>query len=57
VRAPDRWTSSQKRKEHVEPTASLVPTAAKSGELDAVVAALKAAPGVDGAAWTVSATS
>jgi putative Mg2+ transporter-C (MgtC) family protein len=43
--------------EHVELTASLVPTTADPAELDAVVAALEAAPGVESAAWTVSTTS
>jgi putative Mg2+ transporter-C (MgtC) family protein len=43
--------------EHVELTASLVPTTADPDELDAVVAALEKAPGVESAAWTVSTTS
>jgi putative Mg2+ transporter-C (MgtC) family protein len=43
--------------EHVELTASLVPTTPDPEEMDAVVRALEAAPGVESAAWTVSTTS
>ena len=43
--------------DQIELTASLVPTTADPDELDAVVAALEAAPGVESAAWTVSTTS